>query len=297
VQRVSREFLFVGACALTPLGFSCQLLTDAHERGLNPELANDSGRDARGGSSGGGQTDASSRDGQADALEEPPIVTCPEGLEGPALIPVASNGSGYCIDATEVTNAHYQRFLSAGPRLDRSARCSWNTSFAPANGLRGLDDNPVTNVDWCDAYSYCQSVHKRLCGAVEDGRVVPFGDFAVAEVDEWYNACSSGGVNAYPYGNEFSGGICNGLENGASLKPAGFTDSCLVAGIYDLSGNAAEWENSCDGDESRSDNCRLRGGDYLGRAETLACAADMVFQRDAVGPEVGFRCCQGMFLP
>ncbi len=232
-----------------------------------------------------------------DAPEEPPILSCVEGLEGPPQVPLASNGTVFCVDATEVTNAQYRRFLDSpsGPRLNPSPRCAWNTNFMPSGGL-GLDDNPVTNVDWCDANSYCQWALKRLCGAISTGPV-PFSDFANAAVDEWYNACSSGGVKAYPYGDEYSGATCNGLENGGTLKAVAATDSCVVGGIYDLSGNVAEWENSCDGDDSSSDLCRLRGGDYLGRSETLACAADQAFQRSAFGPDVGFRCCQGNLPP
>jgi formylglycine-generating enzyme len=207
-----------------------------------------------------------------------------------------SNGIPYCIDATEVTNADYGRFLAANYPLHPHPRCSWNTDFEPVGGIRGSNDDPVTSVDWCDAFSFCQWAGKRLCGLVGITGDA-YRDFTNPIVDEWYNACSSGGVNAYPYGNEFGGGTCNGAENGGTIKPARAADTCEIGGVYDLSGNVSEWENACDGDDSEFDNCRLRGGSYYDRAEQLACAADSVFARNAFASDLGFRCCQGMLAP
>jgi formylglycine-generating enzyme len=305
VGRVSREIPFGCACALALLAFSCQVLTDAHERRLIPTRANDSGVSGGGAISGTGLTDGGagrdsfSEAAAADAAEtEPPIPACPEPRHGPAMVAVVANGDPYCIDSTEVINAEYLLFLDAPDRKpSTSARCSWNADFTPDGGLHGLADEPVTNVDWCDAFSYCLWAGKRLCRAVGDVGDA-YRDFAVAEVDEWYNACSSGGVNAYPYGDDFSGGACNGLEKGGSLEPVRAADACVTAAdLYDLSGNVAEWEDACDGDDSASDNCRVRGGSYRDGAGALACAADLVMPRNAFGSGIGFRCCQGILNP
>lgn len=64
--------------------------------------------------------------------------------------------------------------------------------------------------------------------------------------------------------------------------------------LYHMSGNVAEWEDSCDG----SGNCRIRGGSFAAAndPDKLRCGADRVLPRVPSDPElladVGFRCCQ-----
>src|SRR5882762_10794278 len=38
---------------------------------------------------------------------------CPVRLAGPAMVKVDSASGAYCIDSTEVTNAHYKAFIDA----------------------------------------------------------------------------------------------------------------------------------------------------------------------------------------
>src|SRR5215472_5996844 len=52
---------------------------------------------------------------------------CPAG-PGPAMVLTDT----FCVDSTEVTNAQYAQFLSAGWNVsNQPPRCAWNTSFAP----------------------------------------------------------------------------------------------------------------------------------------------------------------------
>jgi formylglycine-generating enzyme required for sulfatase activity len=63
-----------------------------------------------------------------------------------------------------------------------------------------------------------------------------------------------------------------------------------------MSGNVAEWENSCNGTTGQTDNCAVRGGAYdttPGQA-SLTCAsssARMPVTRQTPAADIGFRCC------
>src|SRR5436190_6931316 len=101
-------------------------------------------------------------------------------------IPMGAPGypGTYCIDRTEVTAKQYADFLATNPStVFQPNYCTWNNTFAPQasagtsnceNLLLAYDPanhplNPVACVDWCDAYAYCKSVGKRLCGAFGGG--------------------------------------------------------------------------------------------------------------------------------
>ena len=67
-------------------------------------------------------------------------------------------------------------------------------------------------------------------------------------------------------------------------------------GVFDLSGNAAEWENACESPLSAEDpagtvQCLSRGGDYNGQKVEVRCAAKTLQKRKAYLPSLGFRCC------
>jgi formylglycine-generating enzyme required for sulfatase activity len=153
----------------------------------------------------------------------PSLCSCPTGM----IEATTSLMIPYCIDAYEVTKAQYQTFLDQNilPST-QPAECMWNTTFAPANNFPPLPEwapNPITNVNWCDAYMYCASTGgKHLCGhivasGIDEGAPInqTNGDANVATADEWYNACSDQGANTYPYGSTYTAGFCNGAESAA----------------------------------------------------------------------------------
>jgi sulfatase modifying factor 1 len=237
--------------------------------------------------------------GGASGTGGTPPAGCPTGLAGPRLVEIpAPQGGTYCMDATEVTNAQYAQFVTAKGTdggTDVSGQdtwCTWNTTYTPSLGwpATGKDAYPVVWVDWCDACAYCKWAGKHLCGKI-GGEANLYADYADATKSEWFNACSKGGTQTYPYGSAYSGSACNG--NSAAFS-VGSTAMCEggYAGLFDLSGNVTEWEDSCNGTTGTYDACRLRGGSLFSNDPALACGSDYgIGPRDLGNDYVGFRCC------
>jgi formylglycine-generating enzyme required for sulfatase activity len=62
-------------------------------------------------------------------------------------------------------------------------------------------------------------------------------------------------------------------------------------GLFDLSGNVSEWEDSCESPSGSGDVCRIRGGSVDDFNQGLSCGSDYADPRSAVGGGLGFRCC------
>jgi formylglycine-generating enzyme required for sulfatase activity len=168
---------------------------------------------------------------------------------------------GYCVDRTEVTRAQYEAWLATSPSpAGQDPWCSWNTDFAPEATCMSKEDvckgancgnHPQVCVDWCDAYAYCKAVGKRMCGKIGGG-AVPYWDHSKKDISQWFNVCSSGGTKKYPYGDIYEPKTCNGWDASFSHTTVEVATlaSCQpstpgYAGVYDLSGNVTEWEDSC----------------------------------------------------
>jgi formylglycine-generating enzyme len=198
-------------------------------------------------------------------------------------------GAWFCIDSTEVTNAHYKEFLDAkgGDTSGQSKACAENTSFAPSDGgAPGADDEPLVGVDWCDAVAFCAWAGKRLCGKIGGGSGSSSTVNAAGE-SMWYFACSHGGARTYPYGATYDDAACG---TGA-LTPAGSRAACAGGfdGIFDMSGSVEEWVDECD-----QTDCYARGGSFAEQdTNKLKCASvpeQLEANTDRAG-WVGFRCC------
>jgi formylglycine-generating enzyme required for sulfatase activity len=247
----------------------------------------------------GGAVDASS-DANLDASIDvggndiDAAVPCP-GSEGPNPVRVGA----YCIDATEVTNGHYKRFLASNPSTGGlPGVCAFKTSFVPLGGWPppvDRDDSPVGYVDWCSAQAYCAWAGKRLCGAIGGG--ASSVDMAAnKDVDQWFAACSAGGTRGFPYGgNAYMSGRCNDLELGIGAPlPVANRNMCVGGspGIYDMDGNLWEWEDGCTGQSGAMDNCLIRGGSFAYSGATYGpCATHRGIERASGFVDVGFRCC------
>lgn len=227
-----------------------------------------------------------------------PPKPCPVG-RGPVMISVPE---GYCIDTTEVTEGQYAAWLSTNPAAtttNQIAVCSENDDFESAR-IRGNDNYPVVGVDWCDAVAFCTWAGKRLCGRIGGGAVEYYDGNGKASESEWFNACTSHGTHAFPYGDTEIESRCNGgLAGLSTVAPVGDLQGCTSAvpgyeGIFDMAGNVMEWVNSC---SDAANYCRVVGGSYLrdqNYAYTLQprrCDWIGYEYRDIDWEDVGFRCC------
>jgi formylglycine-generating enzyme required for sulfatase activity len=228
------------------------------------------------------------------APETGPKGTCPTTLEGPMMVHVPRDGgAGFCIDSTEVTNAQYDKFLNASdggaveagvPAGGLPLRCAGLKTFLrmPPQSDGGVT-TPVTRIPWCAAYAYCAWANKRLCK--NDA-------YGVADAGEWYEACSNQGTRIYPYGNAPDSGICDDFPGADTVVPVGSLPECVggVPGLFDMSGNAYEFIDSCDGVGDAS-SCTARGTYYGTLSSTPGCLEVNPYPVLTTDPAAGFRCC------
>jgi formylglycine-generating enzyme len=276
--------------------------------GDEPLVANDGGapsggrlgisirpiRSGDGGSPGGAPDEGASSSAGVGGASEPPGEPgggsggCPT-LAGAKLV----LADGFCIDQTEVTVAQYREFLGQSPSLlDQPAACAGNATFANNCKATVPEKEPQRCVDWCDAWAYCASVGKRLCGTTEGGAVA-FDAPSDDAHDQWYSACSRGGAHIYPYGDEYDASTCWGGDNpGTGVLTVASASGCQggYEGLWDMSGGLAEWVDSCEGDGPAT-ACRIRGGSSSGSPEQLRCDSVQTTPRSTTSSYIGFRCC------
>jgi formylglycine-generating enzyme required for sulfatase activity len=73
-----------------------------------------------------------------------------------------------------------------------------------------------------------------------------------------------------------------------SLQQVESSAGCVggYVNLYDMSGNAAEWENDC-----FTDRCATRGGSYADVQDRLTCTSVSPRNRMTRSSTIGFRCC------
>lgn len=223
------------------------------------------------------------------------------------LVTIGATGIHVSIDATEVTRAQYAEWLATNPEPTQQDHllCSANTSFVPdsdcMNGAHvckgdACGNHPQACVDWCDARAYCNGIGKRLCGKIGGGHN-PFENAADATQSEWYFACSSDGLNLFPYGSSYVPSACHTeiFGDAWSTQPvstgATCQSSCAFGGVFDLNGNVMEWEDSCITDRPEP-ICHARGGS-VGSGDGSSLCAYMAASAPHMVTDysIGFRCC------
>ena len=257
-----------------------------------------------------------------------PVCAAQCGTEGCGVCPDTARveGGGFSIDAVEVSIARYQAWLATNPSVEgQREECDtkWNDSFqkgvptqAAIEALAAAgeiyepdpqcddeplsDEWPISCVDWCDASAYCKWAGGRLCGEIGGGGIIDVTDGAASghhdnpDESEWFRACSNGGAQRFPYGADYAA-VCN--DEGSNLRPVGDYEDCQggLAGLFDMSGNVAEWEDACTyyNSEDPVQNCLVRGGTWYntGDEPNLECAAFRDVKRASLNYSMGFRCC------
>ncbi|TNE49931.1 MAG: hypothetical protein EP343_10400 [Deltaproteobacteria bacterium] len=140
----------------------------------------------------------------------------------------------------------------------------------------GAGRRPRTRVSFYTAKKLCEKKGKRLCTELE-----------------WERACKGGRNYRYPYGNKFSPNKCNTRNSSGanrSVTGSGRFRGCRSRyGIFDMSGNAAEWTSSRYRGSSSSRT--VRGGAANRPDWDVRCASRRSMSPSSSKSTVGFRCC------
>jgi formylglycine-generating enzyme len=259
------------------------------------------GTGGSGGNSGAGATAGTGGSG----ANCPPCQALEQCWNGQLCVPKSvSLPAGFSIDATEVTRRQYSAWLATKPSTSgQSGSCAWNSRFDPDAACMadphvcqgsGCDNHPQVCVDMCDASAYCNAVGKRVCGGIGGGQAPRQDD---ASKSQWFNACTSGGVDDFVYGNEPGWGKCNDyLSFTNTTVPVGSLAECQssvagYAGVYDLIGNVWEWEDNCYSADGL-DICQPRGFSFGMGAAMPMCSGSNYALRSDVSDAIGLRCCE-----
>ncbi|MGD0088625.1 MAG: SUMF1/EgtB/PvdO family nonheme iron enzyme, partial [Planctomycetota bacterium] len=129
------------------------------------------------------------------------------------------------------------------------------------------DALPAANVTWLEARQSCEGKGKKLCS-----------------LSEWESACKGPDKLRYPYPDAPNKATCN--TDGSAVLPSGSRKECRNAiGVYDMSGNLAEWTD-------RDGDAEVRGGAYDTPFGQASCSDALEQNKAARSPRVGFRCCR-----
>lgn len=133
---------------------------------------------------------------------------------------------------------------------------------------------PWVGLDFDQAIAACEAAGKRLCTG-----------------PEWTAACAGIPAFPYPYGEQLDRRACNTT---ATVALTGAHPGCEggAPGIFDLSGNVAEWAaeptRGCDLELG----CAVFGGALDAPESELACGYRAGLGRGEGRGDVGFRCCR-----
>lgn len=195
----------------------------------------------------------------------------------------------FALDRREVTSREYKTFVDAQVPGERRALLprGWSldaqdaASFDPA-----LSEHPVTFVSWEQAAAFAAWAGKRL-----------------PTEDEWEAAAAGPTGRAWPWGDSFVAGLCNGGGASAGTLPVeSFPNARSSAGCFDLAGNVWEWTSTLDDGRNLSGlpdgpvNMIIRGGGFESERDKLTCRyrwiapAKGTFAHPTFDRPIGFRC-------
>ncbi|XP_036905442.1 formylglycine-generating enzyme isoform X5 [Sturnira hondurensis] len=217
----------------------------------------------------------------------------------------------FYMDAYEVSNADFEKFVNATGYLTEVAAAPWWLPVKGANWRHpeGPDstvayrpDHPVLHVSWNDAVAYCAWAGKRLpteaewehsCrGGLRD-RLFPWGNKLQPKGQHYANIWQG----EFPVTDTGEDGF-RGTAPVASFPPNGF-------GLYDMVGNVWEWTSDWwavhhstqdarnpKGPPSGKDRVK-KGGSYMCHKSycyRYRCAARSQNTPDSSASNLGFRC-------
>ncbi len=245
---------------------------------------------------------------------------------------------GFFMDDTELTNNEYRQFTQelTGAEAEIPAGYSvadlmpdttvWVSDFTHHMGdplvtyywsHPAFDNYPVVGIDWIAAKYFCDWRTRHLNDYRQEIGLPVMPNFRLPSEAEWEYAARGGrDMNKYPWGNPYIRNAKGCLL--ANFKPGrgnyyddGFAYTAEVAtffandyGLYDMSGNVAEW---CEDAYNPSavplvwdlnptyfdDNVEykvIRGGSWKDIAYFLETGTKSYEHRDTARSSVGFRC-------
>ena len=194
----------------------------------------------------------------------------------------------YCIDVNEVTVAQMESYdgkvLSAPPALPTRCAGKWDRWYK----VTGADpQEPAINVNWCQAWSYCNWAGKRLCRGID-------GTKLATDNGELSWVCQNGAdATNRPYGNGYLAGSCD-VESGRTT-PIKITTTPACHGtkppydaVYNLVGSVEEWSDEC----PDTTHCWARGGYFGNVSNDATCSTITNYLLDSQYASLGFRCCK-----
>jgi len=214
-------------------------------------------------------------------------------VRGPALVAVGN----FFIDATEVTVGQYSEFLAAknGDISRQRAECSWNASYWEGPAVMEPPQQPIANVDWCDAAAFCSWAGKRLCGRVGGGSLTT-AELSDETQNQWYLACGGPNGNLEP-NDMMECNLSDGFRNVAAVASYPGCEG-YFPGIFDMLGNVWEWVDDCETKSGPEDICAPMGGSTIDGTDAYC-----YYYGDVTGTDpwrrsnkilyAGFRCCSG----
>jgi len=135
---------------------------------------------------------------------------------------------------------------------------------------------PTAGFSWKQASDTCRAQKKRLCSEAE-----------------WERACKGPSNARFPYGRAFDAEACNTEDTSETPREVGASGAfprCVSAfGVFDLSGNLAEWTDT-GWDEDSADRT-AKGGAANRPGWDARCAARTRRSPGKKEPTLGFRCC------
>ncbi len=186
----------------------------------------------------------------------------------------------YYIDLYEVSNAEYKKYIDT-TRITTLPRYWEDASFNQSN-------QPVVGVTWKEAQAFCQWKNKRLPTEAE-----------------WEKAARGKRPVKYPWGNEEPDKTRLNFNNhvGKTAPVGSYPTGKSDYGVFDLSGNVAEWvqdwhfpeyylfspkENPPGPDKGHYKI--IRGGNWKNNAEDVRLTYRNATVPKARSKTVGFRC-------
>ncbi|HEX3628776.1 MAG TPA: SUMF1/EgtB/PvdO family nonheme iron enzyme [Verrucomicrobiae bacterium] len=234
---------------------------------------------------------------------------------GMVFVPVAHTQAAFSIFESRVRD--FAAFAATGPKLNGT---NWNHAlYHNVTPVSAGPDFPVVNVSWNDANAFCDwlTETERQMKLISPGAVYRLptdaewswaADIGDRETNGTPEAKNGKLRNVFPWGTQYPPPV--GAGNFADQTAlsyftnwpniSGYTDGYVTTapvgsfrpndlGLYDLSGNAAEWcEDSYNGISSRRE---LRGGSWVNTGPKSLWSST----RNPVGPSrfsvmTGFRC-------